>query len=220
MTIIYLIRHSEPMNQDIKQISNHDSLQTINEKNILSVIGEEKAKLLSKNKELQNIDYVISSNYTRAMATAKYICKENNKELNIIEDFGERKFGINNWNELPQDFGVRQFEDENYKIGNGESQKEVASRMYNALMDVVNKYQDKKIVIVSHATAITFLLMKLGTYQERKIIFNNKILIDETFKWQAPEVFKLQFEQNNLISIENINNFININSCVKTSKYL
>lgn len=76
--------------------------------------------------------------------------------------------------------------------------------MYNALMDVVNKYQDKKIVIVSHATAITFLLMKLGTYQDRKIIFNNKILIDETFKWQAPEVFKLQFEQNNLISIENV----------------
>lgn len=204
MTTIYLIRHSEPMNQDIKQTSNQDSLQTINEKNILSVIGEKNAELLSKNQEVKNIDYVVSSNYTRAMATAKYICKENNKELNIIQDFGERKFGINNWNELPKDFGERQFKDENYKIGNGESQKEVANRMYNALMDVVNKYQDKKIVIVSHATSITFLLMKLGTYQDRKIIFNNKILIDETFKWQAPEVFKLQFEQSNLLSIENI----------------
>lgn len=40
MTTIYLIRHSEPMNQNIKQISNQDPLQTINEKNILSVIGE------------------------------------------------------------------------------------------------------------------------------------------------------------------------------------
>lgn len=204
MTTIYLIRHSEPMNQNIKQISNQDPLQTINEKNILSVIGEKNAELLSKNQELKNIDYVISSNYTRAMATAKYICKENNKELNIIQDFGERKFGINDWDELPKDFGERQFKDENYKIGNGESQKEVANRMYNALMEVVKKFKDKRIVIVSHITAITFLLMKLGTYQDRKIIFNNKILIDETFKWQAPEVFKLQFEQSNLLSIENI----------------
>ena len=33
---------------------------------------------LSKIPGLKNIDYVISSNYARAMATAKYICRENN----------------------------------------------------------------------------------------------------------------------------------------------
>lgn len=204
MTTIYLIRHSKPMNMDIKQIANSESLQIINEKNILSVEGEKRAEELSKIPGLKNIDYVISSNYARAMATAKYICRENNKDLNIVEDFAERKFGINDWSELPKDFGKRQFEDENYKIGNGESQKEVANRMYNALMDVVNKYQDKKIVIVSHATAITFLLMKLATYQDQKIVFNNKLIMDETFKWNAPEIFKLEFKKNNLINIENI----------------
>lgn len=204
MTTIYLIRHSKPMNMDIKQIANSESLQIINEKNILSVEGEKRAEELSKIPGLKNIDYVISSNYARAMATAKYICRENNKDLNIIEDFAERKFGINDWSELPKDFGKRQFEDENYKIGNGESQKEVANRMYNALMDVVNKYQDKKIVIVSHATAITFLLMKFATYQDQKIVFNNKLIMDETFKWNAPEIFKLEFKKNNLINIENI----------------
>lgn len=204
MTTIYLIRHSKPMNMDIKQIANSESLQIINEKNILSVEGEKRAKELSKIPGLKNIDYVISSNYARAMATAKYICRENNKDLNIVEDFAERKFGINDWSELPKDFEKIQFEDENYKIGNGESQKEVANRMYNALMDVVNKYQDKKIVIVSHATAITFLLMKLATYQDQKIVFNNKLIMDETFKWNAPEIFKLEFKKNNLINIENI----------------
>lgn len=204
MTTIYLIRHSKPMNMDIKQIANSESLQIINEKNILSVEGEKRAEELSKIPGLKNIDYVISSNYARAMATAKYICRENNKDLNIVEDFAERKFGINDWSELPKDFEKRQFEDENYKIGNGESQKEVANRMYNALMDVVNKYQDKKIVIVSHSTAITFLLMKLATYQDQKIVFNNKLIMDETFKWNAPEIFKLEFKKNNLINIENI----------------
>lgn len=204
MTTIYLIRHSKPMNMHIKQIINSESLQIINEKNILSVEGEKRAEELSKIPELKNIDYIVSSNYARAMATAKYICKENNKDLNIIEDFAERKFGINDWSELPKDFAKRQFEDENYKIGNGENQKEVANRMYNALMNVVNKQEDKRVAIVSHATAITFLLIKLGAYQNKKIYFNNKLIMDETFKWNAPEVFKLEFKNNNLINIENI----------------
>jgi len=44
MTTIYLIRHSKPMNMDIKQIANSESLQIINEKNILSVEGEKEPK--------------------------------------------------------------------------------------------------------------------------------------------------------------------------------
>ena len=44
MTTIYLIRHSKPMNMDIKQIANRESLQIINEKNILSVEGEKEPK--------------------------------------------------------------------------------------------------------------------------------------------------------------------------------
>ena len=71
MTTIYLIRHSKPMNMDIKQIANSESLQIINEKNILSVEGEKRAEELSKIPGLKNIDYVISSNYARAMATAR-----------------------------------------------------------------------------------------------------------------------------------------------------
>lgn len=39
---------------------------------LLSVEGEEQTKKLSKNIELQNIDVIGSSNYTRAKATAKY----------------------------------------------------------------------------------------------------------------------------------------------------
>ena len=59
-TVIYLIRHSEPLN-DKKYISSSDSLQIENEKNPLSVDGEEKAKKLSLIDEMQNIDLVISS---------------------------------------------------------------------------------------------------------------------------------------------------------------
>lgn len=53
---------------------------------------------------MKNVDVVISSNYVRAIATAKYIAEYNNTNINIIDEFGERKFGIDNRNELPNDF--------------------------------------------------------------------------------------------------------------------
>ena len=69
-TIIYLIKHAEELEE--KGIKNTDeSSQFMNEKFILSVKGEEQAKGLSENQELQNIDILWSSSYSRAKGTAK-----------------------------------------------------------------------------------------------------------------------------------------------------
>ncbi|MBE6157520.1 MAG: histidine phosphatase family protein [Firmicutes bacterium] len=199
---IYLIRHAEPLKSN--NTNNIDSLQLQNEKWPLTVSGEQKAKELSEKEELQNIDLVISSNYVRTISTAKYIADKNNTNINIIEDFNERKFGINDWSELPEDFGQKQFLDEDFKTPNGESRKEVTDRMYNGLINILNNNQCKKVVITSHATAITFLLMKLGEYKNNAIYFNNKLIMDSSYKWKAPDVFKLTYEDNELIDIENI----------------
>lgn len=202
-TTIYLIRHSEPL-KGINHFSNRDCLQVKNEKNPLSVNGERKAFMLSECEEFSNIDLVISSNYVRAISTAKYIALKNDRDLCIIEDFGERKHGVNAWGELPEGFEKLQLEDADYKIGNGESQKEVASRMYNALMEVLNNNGGKRIAIVTHATAMMFLFIKIGEYREGSIYFKSKVVIDRDFEWNAPEVFKLTFEDEELSNIENI----------------
>lgn len=155
---------------------------------------------------MEDIDVVISSNYVRTISTAKYIAYQNNLNINIIEEFGERKFGIDSWEEKPKGFELKQIEDENYKLKNGESRKETADRMYKALMEVLNEYSGKKVVIVSHATAITYLFMKMFNYQKGTMIidFNGRIIMDENFAWTAPEVFKLIYEDNKLVNIENV----------------
>ena len=61
-TIIYLIRHAETVDENGIRNTNEDS-QMINEKEILSVEGEEQAKRLSENVELNNIDIIWSSSY-------------------------------------------------------------------------------------------------------------------------------------------------------------
>ena len=93
-TVLYLIRHSECCTKSsVKNIQNTDSFQINNEKSILSVVGEEKAKRLGEHEELKNIDAVYSSNYVRCLSTAKYIADANNKIINIDERLGERVIG-------------------------------------------------------------------------------------------------------------------------------
>ena len=203
-TTIYLVRHSEPfkMHRGIEDV--HESILFANIKMPLSINGEKLAEKISNNDEFNNIDVVWSSNYVRAMSTAKYFAYKNNLKVNISDKFGERIHGINSWEELPLDFETHQFEDENYKIDNGESQKEVRERLLNAINYLLNEYKNKRILVVSHSTAIAFLLKKWCeiSYSD-SYKFNNKVFFDD--KWKYCETFKLEFdENNNLIDIKNI----------------
>lgn len=199
MKTIYFMRHSEPLKPI--SINNKDSLQIQNEKWGLTINGEKLAEKKSQLNELANFDMVISSNYVRAISTAKYFTKD---KLFIDDNFGERKFGINNWDELPKDFGKKQFDDFNYKLPNGESINEVIEREYNSLINILNNYHDKKILIVGHSTALASLFSKwceIGYTDGYK--FNGKQFFDG--KWSYCETFKLEFDyNNNLINIENI----------------
>lgn len=109
MITIYLIRHSQPFRQLLGEYNANEIEQIRNEKNPLSVDGEKYAEQMSNYSELLNIDFLYSSHYVRAMATAKYIAEKNNILLNVDERLGERKFGVNNILELPETFFEDQF---------------------------------------------------------------------------------------------------------------
>ena len=205
MTTIYLIRHSKPLK--VNNSLNTDNLQIQNEKSSLSIEGEQIAQEKLNKDEFANIDVLFSSNYVRAIQTAKYLSAKNDLEINIDSNLGERKFGINSWDELPENFERKQFLDENYKIGNGESQKEVSNRMYSAIMKILKENKNKRIAIVSHATAISYLLKKWCDIQviddKLRYSFNENIILDGYFNYC--ETFKLVFDDNNkIINIENI----------------
>lgn len=198
MTIVYLMRHSKPLKSI--NLKNNDSLQLQNEKWPLTVEGEYLARKKSKHKELKNFDIIISSNYVRAVATAKYFTSD---KIYIDASFGERKFGINSWDELPKDFEKKQFTDFNYKLKEGESLNEVMNRVYISLMNVIDKFKDSKILIVGHSTAFASLLTKWCKITENGYEFNGSKFFNGT--WNHCETFKLEFDNNkNLVKIENI----------------
>lgn len=209
LTTVYLIRHSTKFEPSIINIyRTKDNKQMKKEKKMLSVEGEIRANILSQQREFENIDTVYCSDYARTMQTAKYFVERNNLKLNIDERFNERKQGIVDKEKNPNMF-TKQYWDKYAKNEDGECQEEVNKRMTEAFWEVVNKNRNKKVVIVSHGTAISFLLMnwcKLLDVQEnllRKLEFNDRVIINRIYK--APEVFKvLVDEENNIVDILNL----------------
>lgn len=201
--VIYFIRHSEVL-KGINNSFNNDSVQESNEKNILSINGERMAEEVSKADEFSNIDLVISSNYVRAMATAKYFVERNKCDFLVTDIFSERKHGVSSWDELPQGFEEKQFNDFDFKVGNGEALNEVRDRMLKGLNMVLDTVEGERIVVVSHATCIASMLSNwcdINWGEPYK--YNNKIILDH--KWNYLECFKLEFEDNKLVDISNLN---------------
>ena len=202
-TIAYCVRHSEQLKIDgIKNIEEDEQIS--NEKIILSVNGEIKAKELSELQELSNIDIIWSSNYVRAIATAKYIAQKNGLPINIDSNFNERKLGnVAELEELEKNkkypYTEEQLLDENLKNIGGESRNEVNKRMTETLNRILKNNKEKRIVIVSHGAAIKFLLMNWCKLNEKnEIIYKNNINIDV----KSPCVIRLEFKEEEL---ENMN---------------
>lgn len=204
ITTIYLIRHSIPFKEHKGITITKEPLLIENEKTPLSILGEEKSKEYFKNIEFNNIDTIWSSNYARTMSTAKYLAYYNNQSVNIDEIFNERIHGVNSYKELPINFEQLQFNNDNYKIGYGESKREVSLRMQKGINRLLDEYPGKRIAIITHATAIMYYLsLHCNTTYLDNCYFEDKLFFDGNFDYL--ETFKLEFNNNKeLINITNI----------------
>lgn len=208
MTTLYLIRHSiKEKNYGI--FDNSDSKQIQDEKRILSCEGEKQALLLSQNEELQNLDEVWTSNYVRAIQTAKYICENNNIAINISSMFDERHYGTFEENINKEEFWIGQFKDNNLRNQDGESGIEVRNRMDAKITEIIEKNRDKRIAIVCHNACILFYILKYCKLEKAElnkrltIIFNDKILIKDGIM-KSPSMMKLVFDEDKLVNIDYI----------------
>ena len=208
MTTIYLIRHSERISHDfIESINSTDSSLIQNEKDILSIKGEERAKKLAQLKELENIDKVYASKLVRTFETAKYLLEKQNLKVNIDERLDERRVGKPN-DGIHPDWFVKQYENKDFKTEGGESQRDVITRMNEVIDEILTNDKDKRIAIFSHGYAICFYLLQFAKLEyidlnkNLTIKYKNNIILDGQLN--APEIFKLEFDNKELLSIEQL----------------
>ena len=207
MKTIYLIRHSAPF-IEIENYKNNENIKwnEVNRNMILSVKGEENAKKLCEIEELKSIDEIYASNSARAIGTAKYIAGTNNKSIKLDERINEREFGVDYIKDLPDNYTRKSFDDKNFKIKNGESLNEVDKRLKSFISDIINSECDKAVIVMHGIILLSYLqtICSDFSYDGRsfKIKFNNNIIVNGTPG--NPSVYKIVYDENNVISVDNI----------------
>ena len=87
-----------------------------------------------------------------------------------------------------------------YKTRDGESAKDTNKRMNEFINEILEKYDGKKIVVVSHGGAIKFYLLNYCTVnQNLNLEYKGKELSIE-----SPCLLKLTFRKNALINLEQV----------------
>lgn len=204
-TIIYLIRHAETIDENSIRYTN-ETPQEINEKEILSIEGEEASKILSENAELKEIDAIWSSSYVRAKQTAKYIVYKNKIQYNLDDRLCERKLGnIEDLAEFMKDKETRdpsreQLAFPDFKTRDGESANETKKRMTECINEIIKNYEGKRIAIVSHGGSIKFYLLNYCSVNERLNLEYKGRELNIT----SPCLLKLTFRNNRLIELKQI----------------
>ena len=194
MTTLYLIRHSVRMKRN--DIETYNTTQP-------RIIKEEKI-ILSKEKELQKIDAIYTSNCVRTLQTAKYMMESQNLKANIDERLDERRVGVINDQEI-KDWFIRQYKDFDYKTVDGESMREVQQRFSEVINEIINRHENRRIAVFTHGYAITSYLLKyckLNHISEERLELEYKGQILYNRRLNAPEVFKLTFDKEELKNIE------------------
>ena len=128
MTNIYFVRHAEP------NYENHDDRhRELTEKGLRD---REAVTDYLMDKE---IHAVLSSPYQRAVDTVKHFADARGMEIELVEDFRERKVD-SVWIEDFNAFAKMQWADFSYKLTDGECLREVQERNIAALMETARRH--------------------------------------------------------------------------------
>lgn len=181
MTKIYFVRHSK-----VDYIE--DDLTRP-----LSKEGKELLFEMEQYFEKLHIDNILSSPYHRAINTVKGIANSKSLEIELIDNFRERKVSdrfIEDFNS----FAINQWNDFDYKLENGESHNDVKKRGIESLYRILGKYKDKSIIVGIHGTILAMIIN----------YFDNNFGYNEWKKLNMPDIFLFEFDNDELINISNI----------------
>ena len=176
MNKIYFVRHAKP-DFSVKD----DLIRPLTEQGIRD------SKKVTEFLMDKNITKIYSSPYKRAIDTIKDFSVKFSLDINVIDDFRERKID-SVWIEDFVSFSKNQWKDFNYKLDNGESLGETQKRNIEALIKILKENQEVSIVIGSHGTAlstvINYFKKDFGYYEFERIRDIMPLIVCFTFDGQ------------------------------------
>lgn len=174
--------------------NNHDDLTRE-----LTPQGLEDRKLVTEFLWDKGIEAALSSPYKRAFDTIKEFTDARGLEIQIIDDFRERKVD-NQWIKDMKRFCKRQWRDFDYKLPGGESLNEAQRRNIRALKQVLEIHHGKNVIIGSHGTALSTII----NYFDNTFGYNEFEEIRNLMPW----IVRFIFDGDKCVEINKYNLFL------------
>ena len=154
-TRIYLVRHGEAEANIKRTFNGHTD-------GMLTPKGEKQAECVAKKfKDDIDIDYIYTSDLSRAYTTGCYIAEAKEMFLMETEELRELNGGVwenRAWTELekayPKEYEIWENEPHLAQMPNGESMAQLQDRILQALFEIADRIQGKSVAVVSHGIAI------------------------------------------------------------------
>lgn len=181
VTTIFLVRHAH-------SVYSPDELDRP-----LSEQGIKDARKVSDAMNKEQIDFVVSSPYKRAIQTVEGIAHHIRKDVELNAAFQERKLSgepLENF----EDAVRKVWSDEEFYWGGGESNFIARQRGRKGIHHILEQYKDKRIVIGTHGNIMTLIM---NAYDSR---------YDFHF-WRGlnmPDIYRLTFAEKDLIEIKRL----------------
>lgn len=181
MTNLYFIRHAH-------------STYTQDELNRpLSEEGFAAASKVSDLFKTEEIDFVVSSPYKRAIQTVDGIAEYFKKEIEIIVGFKERTLMTETTKDFPLSI-TKVWEDYSFSWDGGESNIMAQKRGVETTYSLLKRYKNKSIVIGTHGNIMVLIM----NYFDKQYDFSF---------WQnltMPDIYKLTFDGKLLKNVERL----------------
>lgn len=183
-TEIYLVRHAH-------SVFNLEEERTRE----LSEQGWKDAGRITELLRNENIDYLVSSPYVRAIQTIQGLADELKKEILVDERFKESTLASNDYHfENPFESMKHAFENPTFSYPGGETTNEIKERGIAALYKAIEDFKGKRIAIGIHGYIMTSILH----------YFDNKYDLDFWKTTTKPDIYKMTFENNKLLEVKRL----------------
>ena len=185
-TIIYMVRHAEsPYSKGSERTRGLTHGGMLNANKVTEILMDE------------GIDFIISSPYARAILTVEGLAKQLNLDIEIFEDLRERHFVGENINISNEQFMTAfndMFDDPEFALPGGESNRDCQSRSVEVLKNIIEGNKGKKIAIGTHGNVMTMMIN----------YFNSSYGYDFLNQTTKPDIYKMVFEELELIEVSRL----------------
>lgn len=162
---LILVRHGETFSNEKNIIQGK-----LNGKNQrLNSLGIIQAKGIGKKFKKSKIDLIYSSKLKRAKQTAKIVKKELKVKLKFDKRLNDRKLGDLQGKKEPKHWNKNLWNSDFMSYHGGELYLHLRRRVKKFLLDLLNKYPEKTILIITHKAIVQIIVGIIKGYKEEEL---------------------------------------------------